>query len=377
MAVVTRYFSTTGAGLADGTSWANRAALFSAGNWSSVITGFNFAGADSLECLIGPGTYTCSQSLASGLFANAPTAMNNLTMIGCDSSGVELAPPDPGWVACMPEFDTSTFPVIATTTAIQTVNLNFLNARLLRFEATNIGNSVVGGGNGFWNWVYILNSTNNTGAGCFGGGTETRVTNCIGKCNGTSYSSCVGMQSGLTYNVAAIGNISATSGTRVGVSGTISHAFNCFAINHPVAGFSNTSTNNSHRSWLVKCSAVNCGVGFQRTSSSTAAAAVSAFINCLAVNCSGNGFLATGNNRAYVVHGRTRDNTSGNSIDNFSLDSVYAVDSDDVTEFVNSAGGDYRIKFGSAIWGKGYGPGDGPSGGGLLLPRGFDGGYAS
>ncbi len=87
MATVTRYFSTAGAGTADGTSWANRAALFSGGAWSTVITGFNFTGSDSLECRIGPGSYTITASLASGLFANAPTVSNPLILQGCDSSG--------------------------------------------------------------------------------------------------------------------------------------------------------------------------------------------------------------------------------------------------------------------------------------------------
>jgi hypothetical protein len=205
-----------------------------------------------------------------------------------------------------------------------------------------------------------------------------RVFNSVLKCTGSAYNACATNQTAFFYNISAIGNLSATSGSRGGFIGTIGHAFNCFAANHVGDGFMNGSNAANHASIFTRCTAVNCNNGFARTGTSVSPTSVSAFINCLAANCTGNGFLATGNNRAYVVHGRTRDNTSGNAIDNFSLDSVYTIDSDDATEFVNAAGGDYRIKYGSSLWGKGYGPGDEPaaSGGGLFLPRGFDGGYA-
>ena len=441
MAIVTRYFSTTGAGAADGTSWADRAALFqsvitvdsgtwsgtfvigeqvtqtgtgatanvvlvggsgtsftvsnvagspnssgvwtgagsgatvtptttpAATTWTSIITGFAFNGSDSLECRIGPGSYTCGQALASGLFSNAPTAMNNLTLIGADSSGVELEPPDPGWVSCMPEFSTATFPVIGTTTNIDTLNLAFLNARMLRLEATARNGSITGTSySGFLNWMYILNSTSNTGAFCVGGATGARMANSICKCSGTAYSVCLSNQSSFFYNVAAIGNISATTGARNGFTSTVGSAQNCFALNHIGNGFQNNSTTVSHFSVFTRCSAVNCDNGFARISSSSSATGVSAFINCLAVNCTGYGFLAIGNNRALAIHGRTRDNTFGNATDNFSLDSIYTAGGTDADEFVDAANGDYRIKNSSAYWGLGIGAGDEPaSGGGVPL----------
>jgi hypothetical protein len=36
----------------------------------------------------------------------------------------------------------------------------------------------------------------------------------------------------------------------------------------------------------------------------------------------------------------------------------------DADEFVDAAGGDYRVKYGSTIWGKGYGVSDEPNPGG-------------
>src|SRR5688572_9346902 len=136
MAVVVKYFSTTGAGAADGTTWTDRAALFSAGNWATQITGFAFNGTDSLKCLIGPGTYTCSQALASGLFANAPSVANPLILHACDGSGVQLAIPEPEWTSDQPVTWDTTLPVIATTTNISTINLATCLAVLLKFTAS-------------------------------------------------------------------------------------------------------------------------------------------------------------------------------------------------------------------------------------------------
>src|SRR5687767_60995 len=136
MAIVTRYFSTTGAGAADGTTWADRAELFSGGNWSTVITGFAFNASDALKCLIGPGTYTCSQALASGLFTNPPTLLNPLILHGCDGSGVQLEPEAPAWTAAQPVTWDTNLPVIATTTNIATLGLALTTARLLKFTGS-------------------------------------------------------------------------------------------------------------------------------------------------------------------------------------------------------------------------------------------------
>src|SRR5690606_38306544 len=125
----------TAAGDETGSSWANRATLFSEGNWSTVITGFDFSGSDSLKCLIGPGTYTCSQALASGLFANAPTAANPLILHGCDGSGVALTPSNPGWVSAQPVDWDSGLPLIATSTNTTVSNLANSVLRLLKITA--------------------------------------------------------------------------------------------------------------------------------------------------------------------------------------------------------------------------------------------------
>ncbi len=82
-----------------------------------------------------------------------------------------------------------------------------------------------------------------------------------------------------------------------------------------------------------------------------------------------------GDGIALVSNSRLRDNTSGNfnALGNYpdSLDNLVSggLDAD---EFVGVANGDYRIKYGSAIWGQGYGAGDEPApagGGGIDLPE--------
>lgn len=76
MALVTRYFDMSGAGTADGTSYANRAPLLSEGELNSIITSFDFSGSDALLCLLEPGIY--SDRIANMALANAPSATKKL-----------------------------------------------------------------------------------------------------------------------------------------------------------------------------------------------------------------------------------------------------------------------------------------------------------
>jgi hypothetical protein len=46
----------------------------------------------------------------------------------------------------------------------------------------------------------------------------------------------------------------------------------------------------------------------------------------------------------------------------------YTAAGTDTDEFVDAPAGDYRIKLGSAYWGKNIGAGDQPSSGSLILP---------
>jgi hypothetical protein len=68
--------------------------------------------------------------------------------------------------------------------------------------------------------------------------------------------------------------------------------------------------------------------------------------------------------RVLITGCRLRDNTSGNttSLGNYPADMNNDTSAgSDAAEYVDSASGDYRIKYGSAFWGKGIGAGDGPA----------------
>src|SRR6185436_8710923 len=122
MAIVIRYFGTSdGPGGNDGTTWNKRSTLFSGGAWSTVLSGFDFSGADSLIAMVGTGNYAITATLQASVFTNGPTAANPLFMAGCDLNGNVLAPTNPFWTCDLPDFDVSAYPVLATTTNIATI----------------------------------------------------------------------------------------------------------------------------------------------------------------------------------------------------------------------------------------------------------------
>lgn len=359
MAIVTRFFGTAAAGAGDGSSWADRAELLPSGNWSTVITGFDFSGSDSLKCLIGPGTHTCGQTLASGLFANAPTVANPLFLYGCDGSGVLLTPPDPDWVSAQPAFDDSTLPVIATTTNIYTINLATVGLLLVKLTSTARIAAIINASLGL-NWCVVENAAANTATRALN---TIPTRNSVLKCTGSSYSTIAG---GTPHVNSRFEGVPGSSGDRRGIDhGTAADGV------------------------LVLCTVVNCG-GVGLIPGSNVSATISLF-QCVVANNGGTGILGnatasqtdwheigrcmiTGNGgygidaqSAALIRAagnRLRDNTSGNfnGFGNYPTDTnnetTDAADSDD---YVDAAGGDFRIKNTSPLWGLGYGVADEPA----------------
>lgn len=344
MALVTRYFSTTAAGAGDGTTWADRAALFSAGVWSTVITGFAFNGSDAMEARIEGGlTYTQGAALTSALFTNAPTAANPLTLIACDSSGDRLADQSPGWKSPMPLWDVSLLPTIATTTNIQTSTLATANWYQIRITASGRNGDMVTAGS--WNRCVAVNSTSHSSAMVSNNGSWSGS---YLECSGTAFVSISGSIG--AFNCRFKGNASATSGNRDGL--TSSSIIGC-----TVTGATRYSVACYNANAPVYCTIVGGSAGIYIISGSSV---VIAHGN-LVVNSTGWGVgYSTGG--GILNNTRLRDNTSGNiqSANTVSL-GTYDTDSDDATEFVDSAGGDYRIKYGAPTWGTGVGAGDGPA----------------
>jgi hypothetical protein len=371
MAVVTRYFSTTGAGAADGTTWADRAALFSGGNWSSVITGFNFSSSDSLVCLIGPGSYTCSQSLASGLFSNAPTINNSLYLYGADSSGNELEPPDPDWTSDQADWDTSGMPSIDTTTNIGTTALLQTYLKMLKFTASGrtAGGGVISSVRQA-SWCVIENSSSNTATQSLAVPGNSIASNCIIKTTGASYACGVTLVNGSVMSNCRVVGVAGSSGTRHGIQLSVTSSglaviSRCTSINNGGCGFALISANANPSFSLINCVLANNGSDGCQHTSTTATNAPSQIQSCMITGNGGWGINAN-SNLLYIESNRLRDNTSGNvtGMLNFPNTNNFTTDSDDATEYVNSGSGDYRIKVTAAIWGEGYGVSDEPAAGG-------------
>lgn len=367
MAVIVRYFSTAAAGAGDGTTWADRAALFSGGAWSTVITGFTFSGGNGLHCLVGPGNYAITASLASGLFAAAPSVANNLFFEGCDSSGVALTPPDPDWHSCQPEWDASGLPSLNTTTNIATSTLANCHWRLIKFTASGRQGGMISAGNTI-NWCAAEDMTNNaTTYFCNG---VAWVANTWVRMMGTSYICGVRITNDeAVVNTRVRGNLSATSGDRNGFENTATADAAVFdrvtAVDHLGWGIDsgNGSTAvrlNAHRSVFA-----NCAIGI-RLAPDLSQTQVNHITGCMITGCSGYGIETNSQARLFMADNRLRDNAGGNfnTLLNYPTTfNNYTTDSDDATEYVDAASGDYRIKKTAAIWGKGYGVADEPASG--------------
>jgi hypothetical protein len=371
MAVVTRYFSTTSAGAGDGTTWADRAALFSSGDWPTVITGFDFSGSDSLVCRIGPGSYTCGQALATGLFANPPVLLRPLVLHAAQDGGDLWVPPDPGWVSSQPTWSETGMPVIATTTNISTTTLVPLAIRGLKFTASDRSGVMVDGPNNA-DWCVFENSTDSTSNIPFSVG--NCATNCVGRAFGDRYAVIV--QSGtsrLCDNIRCVGIPTGSSGTRIGFGiGTLntSASINASRItvidNDNGPGISLPNTSAAARVLLANCLVAGATTGIFMPGNS-APTQTSQVTGCVVVKCSAYGIAATANLcNALIANNRLRNNTSGNfnGFGNYPTDNNDTSSGTDADEFVDSAGGDYRIKNTSDLWGKGYGAGDEPAAGG-------------
>lgn len=360
MAIVTRYFSTTAAGLGDGTSWANRAALFSSGNWSSVITGFNFSGSDSLEALVEGGlTYTCSQAMASGLFANAPTIANLLFVHGCDSDGEKLVPAY--WVSAGSEIDTSTFPTISCASNINISSLVNAFWSCIAFSSSARTSEIMQAG-AFDN---VALTVSNTGSSIIGFNSPSRITNSQVLFTGGSFASGISTPLYLE-NVRIDGSSATTAGTRIGVNtGAVGYwAGGLTVVGCAGGGVVLAAAQVSRSGYIWRSTIVGCGSSGILCNGTASQTAWHQIHGCYVSGNSAYGINANGS-FTNSSHNRLRNNTSGNhnGFGNYPTDQDYTSAGTDSDEFVNAAGGDYRIKNTAAIWGKGYGAGDQPSAG--------------
>lgn len=369
MGLVVRYFSTSSAGAADGTTWADRAALFSAGNWSSVITGFSFAGSDSLRCRIGPGTYTCSQALASGLFANPPStsAGNLLFLEAAEDGGTLWSPPTPAWSAARPMWSVTGMPVIDTSTNIATVNLAGCALRGIHFNASGRTSGGVVDGYGSMSWCQITNSAGNTSAVGVNTTNAAAMTNCVVRMTGSAFRAAVRFTSSqLANNVRLEGNASASSGNRRGLELNPGEAstgcFRVLANGFVGGGIVSTSTNAGNSIKVVRSVLANNGGSGIVGNSTASQTRVGEIVRSMITGNGAYGVDAS-SSRLLVKLCRLRDNTSGNfnGLGQFPTDwGNETASGSDAAEYVDASNADitqrdFRIKSTSSYWGLDFG----------------------
>jgi len=372
MAVVIRYFSTTGAGDEDGTTWANRAPLIVSNNWSSIITGFDFSGSDSLEVRIQGGLeYEFTQTFQASIFTvAAPSETTNpIFLVGCDDAGNRLPIPR-GWSAAQPPWWEASLPVLRITTntaaIICAATFAFTCSMLSWVTSTRNGYLVNGGDSTLGQWCVIRNEASNASAAGVTGG---RWVNCVIEASGTAFD----------YLYAAAGSYalfdnnrlratgSASSGNRrgfVAASYIYVNPTRCLITGCAGGGFVSTSTQTGQYGQAARCViADNPGDGILLATTASQAAAYQ-FADCLITGNGGYG-LKRESSLVVTARNRFRDNTSGATDSaNLNLDDTSA--GSDGAEYVNAEAGDYRIKYGSPYWGTGIGAGDEPA---PVLPR--------
>lgn len=367
MGLVTRYFSTTGNGTEDGTSWDNRAPLISGGAWNTIITAFPFtAGSDSLECRVGPGTYNCPglSSGPSGTFtAGEPTRNNSLFFVAYSAKdGGPLPVPNPNWSSAQPIWSTANMPLFDF--GSNTQEQHHIHFYMMRLQSSNTGGVIgINGRFAVFTWCEIIGTGTNTNGIVAHG----EATNCVIRVTSPDYREVFRPSgNGVYHNVRLEGNSSATGGDRNGFSANSNSAafyVNCTSIDNPGYGFAHTSASVvSAIIRMYKCLAYNNGSdGLFTAEDANTVGYQHQIANCVIVNNGGYG-VSYAQSPIIFSQNRLRNNTSGNYTTASLENGIYLVNDEstgsDEDEFVDHTNRDLRIKNTSSLWGKGYGPGD-------------------
>lgn len=375
MAIVVRYFSTSAAGAGDGTTWADRAAFFSAGAYSTVITAFDFSGSDSLEVRLGPGTYSAALTFQSSIFSvAAPRPANPLTIHGCDSNGDRIVPAE--WNCCEGALPTTGFPVWSL--GANRITLQNVIFRCIYVTGTTGASSVIwGAGVGSSAEYCRFEKTGNDTGFVASLITGSNAHSCHFIVTSTQFGHVLETSAPVS-NCRIEGNASATSGNRRGMSsntnaGIRHNSRNCIC-NCPGSGLTNTFNAASTHIAASEFTIVNCatasGAGIDAPSLPSALTGTQySYLyaqNCMIANCSVG--INTQNNAARILGNRLRNTTNYTAPTNSIVLGNYEAAGSDTDEFVDAANGDYRIKSTSIYWGKGIGAGDGPASGGTSRP---------
>lgn len=227
----------------------------------------------------------------------------------------------------------------------------------------------------FLDWTVVTNSASNASAIAVTV-TAGNAANCVFTCSGSSYSAVLSFAVGIPVRNIRVVGVAGSSGNRDGVaiSGTtvkgVLDGLTVVGVGGRSIAYTGTSTGvNMVLSHCTLVGASGDHIVFPNTASQTNMTTIS---HCMITGGGGYGINPGGTNTNLVLlQNRLRDNTSGNfgtTGDYPTTATNYTTDSDDATEYVDSGSGDYRIKYGAAIWGQGYGAGDEPAPSGSAFP---------
>jgi hypothetical protein len=364
VAIVTRFFSTVGAGAEDGTTWADRAPLFNSGVWSTIVSGFSFAGSDSLEVLVGPGTYT-----ATAILSATPTNANPLLIHGYDATNArKLIPANQSWKSSEP-FDATGMPLINSSVALLPNNAA-ISVRCCDFSFTGGAASLLGNLTAV-DFCRLNHSTSSLTGSLFTG--VTRLTNSYFETTATTFNSFIGSVSAYAHNCFFKAPSGSTGNRRLidilnSFGNGLSQISNCTLYGGQFGIFMDTPNSTADIVLILNCTILNAAVDGIILSNTASQTRQNRIVNSYIANCGGFGI----NRRSafpLLSNTRLRDNTSGNlssAWGNYPIDAgIETTDSDDATELVDTSAGDFRIKNTSSLaWGKGFGAGDQPASGG-------------
>jgi len=367
MALTELWFGPTAAGAGDGTSYADRADLFSSGNWASEITGHDFS-ANGLICYIGPGTYSQGQVLQSSILTSYSGGANPIILWGCDSSGDPLEFDD-GWQSAESHATwEASLPDIVLSTG-NGMNLNYITVRGIKWQTAATSSVLVfDGNNNIFERCSFVSNYNNSGAYLMAISTGV-WRDCVFSTAGTSWSHFLApVRFSSVDNCRFIG-ATGGSGTRnaisVGTSDSHMTIQRCTFIDFPGAGIAVNNSSTGQQGVFARNTFDGCGIG-------VALSATASQLRQYHVN----GNMIT-NSGTYGIDAKslnciaTRNRISNSGTGDFTSFGNYPTDIDnevsagsDGDEYVNAGSNDFRIKDGSAIHGMGYGAGDEPATGG-------------
>ena len=308
--------------------------------------------------------------MTSALFTNAPTqsSVGRLSLVGCDSSGVRLAPINPDWNCAQGPLDTTGYPLIETTQVIIGNNV-CVSSEFINYTRNSGNGAVWQGIGGAFRWGKILNSVN-TSVASGAISSSANFANCEVECSGTVFNEV--FVSNNFNNVRVLGNPNATTGTRRGCATNQSSGplfvFGC------VTGVRAAGTTAATVLLAYRNTIVNCTTGIELATASSGGNACLTVFGCMIANCTTGVTQPFG--RYELSNVRLRNTNNVSPANELPVSDVLTAAGSDADEFVDAAGGDYRIKSTSIYWGRRIGAGDQPlAGGGIMIPIGFRGGY--